>query len=58
MTHTPVKNEPSHAGANMRLAQIHEKKGTNKEAKRLYEVALKADDTLKEAKEGLERVTK
>lgn len=58
LTHTPVKNEPSHAGANMRLAQIHEKKGNKKEAKRLYEVALKADDTLKEAKEGLERVTK
>ena len=58
LTHTPEKNEPSHAGANMRLAQIYEKKGNKKEAKRLYEASLKADNTLREAKEGLERVTK
>jgi tetratricopeptide (TPR) repeat protein len=58
LTHTPEKNEPSHAGANMRLAQIYEKKGNKKEAKRLYEASLKGDNTLKEAKEGLERVTK
>jgi tetratricopeptide (TPR) repeat protein len=58
LMHTPEKNEPSHAGANMRLAQIYEKKGNKKEAKRLYEASLKADNTLKEAKAGLERVTK
>jgi hypothetical protein len=48
----------SHAGANMRLAQIMEKGGKKSEAKKLYETALKADATLKEAKEGLERVSK
>jgi tetratricopeptide (TPR) repeat protein len=57
-TYTPKQNEPSHAGANMRLAQIYEKRGNKKEAKRLYELAVKADDNLKEAKEGLERVSK
>jgi len=57
-TYMPKQNEPSHAGANMRLAQINEKKGNKKEAKRLYELAVKADDNLKEAKEGLERVSK
>ncbi|HCZ37830.1 MAG TPA: hypothetical protein DHV26_18060, partial [Cytophagales bacterium] len=54
----PKKNEPSHAGANMRLAQIMEKRGKKSEAKSLYQLALKGDATLKEAKEGLERVSK
>lgn len=58
LTYQPQKNEPSHAGATMRLAQIMEKGGKKAEAKILYEVALKADATLKEAKEGLERVSK
>ena len=58
LTYTPKQNEPSHAGANMRLAQIYEKRGNKKEAKRLYEIAVKADGNLKEAKEGLERVSK
>lgn len=56
LAYTPQKNEPSHAGANMRLAQIKEKQGKKEEAKKLYELALKADASLKEAKEGLERV--
>jgi tetratricopeptide (TPR) repeat protein len=58
LTYQPQKNEPSHAGANMRLAQIMEKAGKKTEAKKLYEAALKGDATLKEAKEGLERVSK
>jgi tetratricopeptide (TPR) repeat protein len=58
LSYQPKKNEPSHAGANMRLAQIMEKAGKKSEAKRLYETALKGDATLKEAKEGLERVSK
>ena len=58
LTYTPKQNEPSHAGANMRLAQIMEKRGKKSEAKKLYELAIKSDDTLKEAKEGLERVSK
>jgi tetratricopeptide (TPR) repeat protein len=58
LTYQPQKNEPSHAGANMRLAQIMEKRGKKAEAKSLYQLALKGDATLKEAKEGLERVSK
>ena len=58
LTHTPAQNEPSHAGANMRLAQIKEKRGNKAEAKKLFETALKMDGSLKEAKEGLERVSK
>jgi tetratricopeptide (TPR) repeat protein len=58
LTYTPKQNEPSHAGANMRLAQIMEKRGKKSEAKKLYELAIKSDGTLKEAKEGLERVSK
>ncbi len=54
----PKQNEPSHAGAQMRLAQIIEKKGNKAEAKKLFAQALKADASLKEAKEGLERVSK
>jgi len=57
LTYTPKQNEPSHAGANMRLAQIMEKRGKKSEAKKLYELAIKSDATLKEAKEGLERVS-
>lgn len=56
LAYTPQKNEPSHAGANMRLAQVKEKQGKKEEAKKLYELALKTDASLKEAKEGLERV--
>lgn len=58
LTHTPTSNEPSHAGANMRLAQIKEKRGNKAEAKKLFETALKLDGSLKEAKEGLERMSK
>ncbi|RPH33009.1 MAG: tetratricopeptide repeat protein [Bacteroidales bacterium] len=56
--YTPKKNEPSHAGANMRLAQVYEKQGKKAEAKKLFESAYKTDATLKEAKEGLERLSK
>jgi tetratricopeptide (TPR) repeat protein len=58
LAYTPQQNEPSHAGANMRLAQIKEKAGKKTEAKKLFETALKLDASLKEAKEGLERVSK
>ena len=58
LAYKPTVNEPSHAGANMRLAQIYEKKGKKAEAKKLFETALKEDGSLKEAKEGLERVSK
>jgi tetratricopeptide (TPR) repeat protein len=58
LTYAPKQNEPGHAGANMRLAQIMEKRGKKADAKSLYETALKGDASLKEAKEGLERVSK
>jgi len=58
LTYQPKNNEPSHAGANMRLAQIYEKRANKAEAKRLYEQALSKDPSLKEAKEGLARVSK
>jgi hypothetical protein len=40
----------------MRLGQIEEKKGNKAEAKKLYELALKTDPTLKDAQEGLQRL--
>ena len=58
LTHQPKQNEPSYAGANMRLGQIFEKRGNKAEAKKHYEAALKQEATLKEAKEGLGRVSK
>jgi tetratricopeptide (TPR) repeat protein len=58
LAYTPKQFEPSHAGANMRLAQVYEKRGNKAEAKKLFETALKLDNSLKEAKEGLERVSK
>jgi tetratricopeptide (TPR) repeat protein len=58
LTYKPKENEPSHAGANMRLAQIHEKRGNKEEAKKLYQTAFKLDKTMKEAEEGLARVSK
>ena len=56
LKHTPTGEEPSLAGANMRLGQIKEKQGNKTEAKRYYEVALKLDGKLEGAKKGLERV--
>lgn len=58
LAYTPKSNEPSHAGANMRLAQVYEKKGKRADAKLKYEAALKLDNNLQEAKDGLSRVSK
>jgi tetratricopeptide (TPR) repeat protein len=58
LNYQPKANEPSHAGAEMRLAQILEKRGNKPEAKKMYEAAIKKDNSLKEAKEGLVRVSK
>jgi len=58
LTYSPKPNEPSIAGANMRLGQIAEKKGNKPEARKYYESALKLDGTLKEATEGLQRTSK
>ncbi|MCU0468975.1 MAG: tetratricopeptide repeat protein [Arcicella sp.] len=56
LKHKPLNNEPSLAGATMRLGMIYEKKGNKQEAKRLYETAIKSDPSLKEAKEALRRL--
>ena len=58
LNYAPKQNEPSHAGANMRLAQIYEKNGKKADAKQMFETALKLDNSLKEAREGLVRVSK
>lgn len=58
LQYTPKPNEPSHAGATMRLAQITEKKGNKPVARDLYSRAIKMDGNLKEAKEGLDRTSK
>ena len=56
LNYTPKENEPSIAGANMRLAQIMEKKGDKNEARKRFQLAHKLDPNLKEAKEGVERL--
>lgn len=56
LTYKPQPNEPSHAGAYMRLGNIYEKRGKKAEAKSAYESSLKLDESMKEAKEGLGRV--
>ncbi|MCE2936971.1 MAG: tetratricopeptide repeat protein [Cyclobacteriaceae bacterium] len=58
LAYTPKPNEPSHAGANMRLGNIYEKRGNKAEAKKYYQAALKLQPDMKDAKEGLERVSK
>ncbi|HEV8513227.1 MAG TPA: tetratricopeptide repeat protein [Cyclobacteriaceae bacterium] len=58
LNYSPKQNEASLPRAKMRLGQIKEKKGQKAEAKKMFEEALKDDNSLKEAKEGLERVSK
>ena len=58
LTHTPVGDEPSHAATYMRLGQIKEKQGNKTEAKKNFEMAVKMDDSLEQAKEGLKRTSK
>lgn len=58
LAYTPKENEPSHAGAYMRLGMIFEKRGNKAEAKKNYQAALQLDKKLKEAEDGLARVSK
>ncbi len=58
LDYTPNNNEPSIARANVRLGQIKEKEGKKVEAKKYFEIALRLDTNLKEAKEGLDRISK
>jgi tetratricopeptide (TPR) repeat protein len=57
LNHKPQANEPSIGGAYFRLGMIQEKKGNKTEAKKLYEIAIKLDSKLNEAKEALKRVS-
>lgn len=57
LKHIPTIEEPSLAGANMRLGQIKEKQGNKFEAKKYYETALKLDSKLEGAQKGLKRVS-
>jgi tetratricopeptide (TPR) repeat protein len=58
LNYSPKNDEPSLAGAYMRLGQIKEKKGNKVEAKKNYEKAVTMDNSLELAKEGLERTSK
>ncbi len=58
LTHKPLPNEPSISGAQTRLAQIYERRGNKAEAKKYFELSVKADPKFKEAKDGLARVSK
>ncbi len=57
LTYKPTQQEPSLGGAYWRLGMIMEKRGNKAEAKKNYEMAVKLDSTLKEAKEALKRVS-
>ena len=57
LTYKPTEKEPSLGGAYWRLGMIMEKRGNKAEAKKHYEMAVKLDSTLKEAKEALKRVS-
>lgn len=57
LAYTPKPDEPGLAWAHVRLAQIEEKSGDRKGARHEYEAALQIDATLKEAREGLKRVS-
>lgn len=58
LDHTPKADEPTIAGACMRLGQIREKKGNKPEAKKNFEMAVKMDNNLDGAKERLKRTLK
>jgi tetratricopeptide (TPR) repeat protein len=58
LTFMPKEGEPTIDGAYMRLGQIKEKQGNKAEAKKFYELSLKLNGDLKQAKDGLERVSK
>jgi Tfp pilus assembly protein PilF len=55
--HRPKESEPPLANAHLHLGTIHEKQGRKAEARKNYEDALKLNPTLKDASEGLKRVS-
>lgn len=58
LLHQPKGDEPTLAAAHMRLGQIKERQGNKAEAKAEFALALKLDNKLDAAKEGLERTSK
>jgi tetratricopeptide (TPR) repeat protein len=56
LKYKPAANEPSLAGAYLRLGMICEKKGNKAEAKKHYQMAVKLEPSLKEAQEALKRI--
>ena len=56
LQHNPEENQPSHAGAKMRLAMIYEKNGDKSKAIGLYKEALQEEPEMELAKEGLKRL--
>ena len=57
LKYQPNEHEPSIAAANTLLARIYERRGNKSEAKKFYTAALKEDPKLKEAREGLDRMS-
>ena len=57
LAYTPKENEPTLASAHTFLGAVYEKEGKKAEAKQSYETALKLNPTLKQAAEGLKRVS-
>ena len=57
LKYQPKDTEPELANAHYRLGQIYENQGKKTEAKQSYEAALQLNPGLKEAAEGLKRVS-
>ena len=57
VAYTPKENEPTLARAHYFLGAIYENEGKKAEARQSYEAALKLNPSLKEASEGLKRVS-
>ncbi len=57
LVYEPKPGEPGRAWAHVRLGQIQEKRGDRAAARREYEEALSLDASLKEAREGVKRVS-
>lgn len=58
LAYTPKENEPTPAYAHYFLGVIYENEGKKEEAKQSYEKALKLNPGLKEAAEGLKRMSR
>lgn len=57
LAYTPKENEPPLANAHSQLGAVYENQGKKAEARQCYQAALKLNPTLKQASEGLKRVS-